>query len=386
MFAVTAPGLEGFVAQELRHLGLLGSQPGSEEQSEGVVAEAGGVLFEGERDALYRANLHLRTASRVLLRLGGFYVAAYSELRRKLRRLDWPSYIAAGQRVDIRVTCHKSRLSHSGDVADHVADAIAHRVGGPVDRQKASEEEAADPPQLVVVRLMRDQCSVSIDSSGESLHRRGYRQAVAKAPLRETLAAGLLMAAEWDKTLPLLDPFCGSGVIPIEAALMALGVPPGRGRRFAFMGWPGFDQSRWDALVAQTPSPATSKVVLPPIQGADRDAGAIRMAQENAERAGVANRVQFTCQAVSALQAPPGPGWVITNPPYGIRISAGSDLRNLYAQLGKVLRAQCPGWRVGILCSDTTLLAQTGLSLDTQCSMVTGGIKVRVGRGSVPHA
>lgn len=382
-FAVTAPGLEPFTAQELRSLGLLALESSGDGQPIAAAFTGGGIAFSGDLTALYRANLQLRTATRVLLRLGEFYVAAYSELRRKLRRLDWPRFLAAGQRVNIRVTCQKSKLSHSGDVADHVAAAIAHRVGGPIDRHQSDDDESGDPVCLVVVRLQRDQCSVSIDTSGEPLHRRGYRQAVAKAPLRETVAAALLMATEWDGRSPLLDPFCGSGVIPIEAALLGLGVAPGRNRRFAFMDWPDFDPARWQALLSETPSAAEIATPAPPILGSDRDAGAIRMAQENAERAGVAGCIEFACHAVSAIKAPPGPGWVLTNPPYGIRVSGGQDLRNLYAQFGNVLRAQCSGWRAGILCSDRNLLAQTQLSLETEVGFVTGGMRVWLGRGKI---
>lgn len=381
-FAVTAPGLEPFTAQELRNLGLLDLEI---EGASGTspAAEAGGIAFRGDLTALYRANLHLRTATRVLLRMGEFYVAAYSELRRKLRRLDWPRFLSPGQRVNIRVTCHKSKLSHSGDVADHVADAIAHRIGGPIDRRKSDDEDGGGAARLIVVRLARDQCSVSIDTSGEPLYRRGYRQAVAKAPLRETVTAALLMAAEWDMRSALLDPFCGSGVIPIEAALMACGVAPGRDRHFAFMDWPDFDALCWSELVAQTPTPGTTADTSPIIMGSDRDAGAVRMAQENAERAGVSDRVRFTCHAVSAVNVPPQPGWIVTNPPYGIRISDGDNLRNLYAQLGNVLRSRCAGWRAGILCGDRQLLAQTQLRLDTNLVLMTGGVRVWFGRGMI---
>lgn len=382
-FAVAAPGLEPFTAQELRNLGLLELDTEVASETSPAVVQPGGIAFRGDLTTLYRANLYLRTATRVLLRMGEFYVAAYSELRRKLRRLDWPRFLTPGQRVNIRVTCHKSKLSHSGDVADHVADAIAHRIGGPIDRQKSEDDEGGDAVRLIVVRLARDQCSVSIDTSGEPLYRRGYRQAVAKAPLRETVAAALLMAAEWDMRSPLLDPFCGSGVIPIEAALMASGVAPGRNRHFAFMDWPDFDALRWSELVAQTPVPESVADTPPVIVGSDRDAGAVRMAQENAERAGVSERVRFMCHAISAVKVPPQPGWVVTNPPYGIRISGGEDLRNLYAQLGNVLRAQSVGWRVGILCGDRQLLAKTQLSLDTSLAFMTGGMRVWFGRGMI---
>ncbi len=406
-FAVTAPGLEALTAQELQRLSLL------PDAAAAATAAPGSVAFQGDLDALYRANLHLRTASRVLVRIGDFSAAAFSELRKKASRLDWEHYLVPGQPVAIRATCKASKLYHADAVAERIAGAIADNLGQPIVRKKLGDEEAANPSQLVVVHLSHNHCTVSVDSSGELLHRRGYRQAVAKAPLRETLAAALLLAAPWDTATPLIDPFCGSGTVPIEAALLALGVAPGYQRRFAFMDWPGFDKKRWAALLVE--SQANVGTELPPgcqIIASDRDAGAVRMAQENAERAGVAQHIQFTCQAVSAIRPPaaqgstsagrfqhpvsgdthaPGrmpeasarSGWVITNPPYGVRVSSNKDLRNLYAQLGNVLRTQCPGWHVAILCNDQALLAQTRLTLDTSFPLLNGGIKVRLAKGVV---
>lgn len=396
-FAACAPGLEPLLAGELRRLGLVGSGSAVEDastsrkgSSPASSASAGGVAFEGHLDSLYRANLCLRTASRVLVRLGDFYAAGFPELHKKAGRLAWERFLKPGQSVVLHVTCHKSRLYHSGAVAERVLAAIGNRLGKPVTPLKApaaGEEVEGTAGQIIVVRLVRDHCQVSIDSSGELLHRRGYRLATAKAPLRETLAAAMLLASGWDGASPLIDPFCGSGTIPIEAAMLALGIPPGRNRKFAFMGWPGYSPDRWQALVGQEQPRAISTGLL--IQASDRDAGAVRMAQENARRAGVDEMISFACQAVSAIkppaiQPPESPGWVVTNPPYGIRVSARNDLRNLYAQIGNVLRAHCPGWRVAILCSDPALLTQTGFRLDTSFSMVNGGVNVRLGRGIVP--
>jgi putative N6-adenine-specific DNA methylase len=375
-FAITAPGLEALTALELQQLGLLetavGGQPG---------AESGGVSFEGGPEALYWSNLQLRTASRVVVRLGEFYAAAFSELRKKAGRLAWERYLTPGQPVSLHVTCHKSKLYHSDAVAERVAGAIGDRLGRPAPLLKPSESEQDQPPQLVLVRLVNDHCTISVDSSGALLHRRGYRLATAKAPLRETLAAGMLLAAGWDARSPLLDPFCGSGTIAIEAALMARGLAPGGKRRFAFMDWPGFEAKRWEKLLAEAQSRFSAE--MPVIQASDRDAGAVEMARANAERAGVAEWIEFSCRAVSTIVPPRGPGWVVTNPPYGLRVSDGKDLRNLYAQIGNVLRRSCPGWQAAILCSEKKLLGQTGLKLDTSVEMVNGGVKVWLGRGKV---
>jgi putative N6-adenine-specific DNA methylase len=191
----------------------------------------------------------------------------------------------------------------------------------------------------------------------------------------------MVMASGWDGISPLLDPFCGSGTIPIEAALLARRVPPGYTRRFAFMDWPDFDSKFWNKLLAKAGKSIVSAV--PKIIASDRDAGAIQAAQANAERAGVADCIQFSCKAISAIDPPSGPGWVVTNPPYGVRLRKTNDLRNLYAQLGKVLRTKCPGWDVTLFCGSTQLIRSTGLEFDKGISLMNGGLKVRLVRGKV---
>ena len=237
-------------------------------------------------------------------------------------------------------------------------------------------------PQEFVVRLYHDECTVSADASGELLHRRGYRLAGAKAPLRETLAAAMLAGAGWDATAPLLDPMCGSGTIPIEAALLARGIPPGLDRSFAFQAWPGFDAGVWHRVSA-----AARERVLPragvAILGSDRDAGAIEAARANAERAGVAADVEWRRAAISAIDPPPGAGWMITNPPYGVRVGDRRRLRDLFAQLGNVARRRLVGWRVAFLSAHLELERQVGLPLETRFSTGNGGIRVRLVVGSV---
>ncbi len=400
LFAVCAPGLEPFTALELDRLGLIDSHPPQSENfpiekgpqydrqvprpasgGMGEELQSGGIEFQGSLHDVYRANLYLRTASRVLVRLGGFYASAFPELRRKASRLLWENYLAPERPIALRVTCQKSRLYHEAAVAERVAGAIADRLGKPPPIQKYHEDSGTDPPQLIVVRLMDNLCTISMDSSGALLHRRGYRLATAKAPLRETLASAMVMASGWNMTSPLLDPFCGSGTIPIEAALLARRVPAGYSRRFAFMDWPQFDSKSWDELLAHAGKAIASDI--PKIIASDRDAGAIQAAQANAERAGVADCIEFSRKAISAIDPPPGPGWVVTNPPYGVRLKKTNDLRNLYAQLGKVLRTRCPGWRVTLLCDRVQLIRSTGLEFDRGISMMNGGLKVRLLRGLV---
>ncbi|HWZ59867.1 MAG TPA: THUMP domain-containing protein, partial [Gemmatimonadaceae bacterium] len=231
-FAIAAPGVAPLVDDELRALGVV-------ERS----VTAAGVEFAATAETLYAANLWLRTASRVVVRAGEFRVLAFAELQRLARQLPWERFIARGEGVRVRVTCHKSKLYHSDAVGERVVDAIIHRTGA------VRVEDSEDGGELLVmVRLDRDVCTVSVDSSGELLHRRGYRLATAKAPLRETLAAAAIMGSAWDTGTPLLDPLCGAGTIPIEAALMARGKAPGLGRGFGCMRWPEFDRGIWERV------------------------------------------------------------------------------------------------------------------------------------------
>lgn len=391
LFASTAPGLESIAAGELKALRVRGRQ------------EIGGVAFGGDLDRLYQANLWLRTASRVVVRLGRFHAGTFYELERRARKLPWAEFLPTSGPVRLRVTCRKSKLYHSDAVAERVLSAISRSTSRAIEANgegfndgkgsagDAEDAEHADETddretepgiegqaQLFIVRIVHDQVEVSADSSGELLHRRGYRQEIAKAPLRETLAAAMILASGWRKGEPLLDPMCGSGTIPIEAALVARGIAPGSQRKFQFMNWPTFDEGLWNDLLEKARGSATHSTEK--IRGSDRDAGAVQAAARNAERAGVADTIQFSAQAVSGAVAKleeveNGVGWILTNPPYGIRIGESDDLRNLYARLGTALKTR-RGWRVGILTSDTELVRQTRLPLVPRFNTRNGGIPV----------
>ena len=383
-FAVAAPGLAPLVAEELRAIGL---RP--------TAADDAGVAFAAHDTGVWAANLRLRTASRVLVRLGEFRAEDFRTLEREARGLPWETLLEAGAAPALRVTCRKSRLYHSDAVAGRVADAIAHRIGGrgawavaAAEEQDGEGEERdeggeADGAPLVVVRFLHDVCTVSVDASGGLLHRRGYRQAVGRAPLRETLAAAMLLAAGYDGSAPLLDPLCGAGTIPIEGAMIARGLAPGRHRRFAFERWPRFDAARWAAMLAEADERALPRAPHP-IVGSDRDEGAVAMAAENAERAGVAADVRFERRAVSALEPLPERGWVVSNPPYGKRVGESGPLRDLWARLGDVLRVRAPGWRAALLGPDPSLERQLRLPLTPSLRTTNGGIPVRVLVGTVP--
>ena len=368
-FVVTAPGLAPLAAAELRVLGLRVGE-----------VDGAGVALRTDLAGVARANLWLRTASRVLVRLGRFRAEHFRELEGFARKVEWASVLGEQQTVRLRVTCRKSKLIHSGAVAQRVGDAIARATGAKVLAGAADPDEEApdDDAQLFVVRFDHDVCTVSADASGALLHRRGYREAIGKAPLRETLAAALLMAADWTGDTPLVDPMCGSGTIAIEGAMIARRMAPGLLRTFAVEHWPGFEQARWKSSLdeAQAAVRPASPVA---IAGSDRDAGAIESATENAMRAGVAGDITFTKQPLSAARAPAGgPGLIATNPPYGKRIGESDALRALYAQLGATAREHFAGWTLAMMGADRRLEGQVALPFAERVRTANGGLPVRM--------
>lgn len=375
-FAVCPPGLENLTAGELSLLGLLPANfPAEAHLGEG------GIAFSATLGELYLANLYLRTAGRILIRFGSFHAAKFVELRRKAGNLAWEEFLQPGQAVHLRVTCHNSRLYHSGAVAERIVEAIGDRLGKPPALDPGGSDETITS-QRVVIRLEHDNVSLSLDSSGEPLHKRGYRLASAKAPLRETLASAMLLASRWDCTSPLLDPFCGSGTIPIEAAFLTGNIAPGKNRTFAFMHWKNFDPYLWSQIHEKAVR-AEKKHLSVKIAASDRDAGAIKIAQENAKRAGVADWIEFKRQAFSSALPPGNTGWIVTNPPYGIRVQSRHDLRNLYSGWGNALHQHFQGWRVAFLCTEDRLATLTGLHFEPGISMNNGGIAVKLFIGQV---
>src|SRR5688500_10492646 len=232
LFAITAPGLEPVAADELRALGVADA-----------VAEQGGVAFSGGLERLYEVNLQLRTASRIVARVSEFTARTFFELERHARRVPWEDYLTPGRPVRVRVTCRKSRLYHSDAVGERIIAAIAHRVGSiglgavahagedETDGETAVPEHDPAGAQLFTIRFLHDRCTVSADSSGALLHLRGYRQAVAKAPMRETLAAAVLLGSGWRGAGPVVDPVCGAGRVPLGRAPIERRRAPGRGGR-----------------------------------------------------------------------------------------------------------------------------------------------------------
>ena len=393
-YAVVAPGLELLAAAELRSIGIVAVVRGAvgAVRAAGAASESGGVAFRATDTELFEANLRLRTASRVIVRIAEFRATAFHELERLARGVRWDEFVAPGGAVRLCVTCRKSRLYHSDGVAERVAGAIARRVKGATiagaGREADDDSEAGasgQPAQLFLVRFANDVCTISADSSGELLHRRGYRLATAKAPLRETLAAAMLLAVGYDGSAPLMDPMCGAGTIAIEAALIARRIAPGVSREFACERWPGAPVRQFGEQRAAARAQALLRAASP-IIASDRDAGGAAATLANAERAGVAAEIEVRRGALSGIAPPPGRGLLLTNPPYGARVSAGSEVRNLYAQLGNVARAKCAGWTVAFLSADRAMEAQLKLPLGEALRFRNGGIPVRLMRAEIPAA
>lgn len=367
VFAVAAPGVAPLIAAECTALGLVPTD-----------VSAAGVALSLTMRELFTLACWSRCASRILLRLREFPARDFATLEKQAARVDWTRVIAAHAAVSLRVTCRKSRLYHSDAVAERVARGIVAAVPtARVDVGADDEGESSELPQLIVVRFDHDRCTISADASG-MLHRRGWRQAIAKAPLRETLAASMLAAVGWDGSEPLVDPFCGSGTIGIEAALRARRIAPGLHRQFAMEQWPGAVARDYEAVRVMARAMVRPSVEVP-IVLSDRDAGAMDAAQANAERAGVLADLTLSRRALSetSLGSIGAAGWVLTNPPYGLRVSEGADLRGLFTRLGQLLEDGGASWKLGILMPpDRRLLAHVGRRLEPTVTTENGGIGV----------
>ena len=358
-FAVCLPGLESVVERELDGLGVGYCR-----------ARRGGVEFRASTRQLYAANVWVRTATRVVTRISQFRARSFAELEAGAAETPWFDFADPDRAVRFAVTSHRSRLYHTDAIAERFARVFARAV-----------DDDAGNAQLFVVRFDRDVCTVSADASGLPLHQRGWRLATAKAPLRPTLAAALVLCSEWNAQVPLLDPLCGSGTIAIEAALIAARRAPGAGREFSFQQWPSFEPGTWASVRATLRATPVDVPPVPAIVAADRDAGAIESTIANAARAGVGELVEarvasltHTAQLDHLRDGPAG--LIVTNPPYGLRVAGGKSLRDLYASLGNVARGPLAAWDLSFLSADDALARATGLTLHPRLRTKNGGVDV----------
>ncbi|WP_426954081.1 THUMP domain-containing class I SAM-dependent RNA methyltransferase [Muricoccus radiodurans] len=358
IFLATAPGLEAVLCAEVRGKGFRQPRP-----------VAGGVVLRGGWPEVWRANLWIRGAGRVLARLDSFRAIHLAQLDGRARRVPWASVLRPDIPFRVEASCSASRIYHSGAAAERIGTAIRETLGAP----QAEEAEVT-----VMARIEHDVCTISVDTSGEPLHKRGHKQAVNAAPMRETMASLFLQQCGYDGTEPVLDPMCGSGTFVIEAAEIAARLNPGRSRRFAFEQLATFDAAAWQRMRAVK----SARAPVARCHGRDRDAGAIAMSRANAERAGVADFTAFEQGSISEARPPEGaPGLVIVNPPYGTRIGDPTALLALYRALGGTLLRHFPGWRVGIVTSEPRLAHATGLPfLPTTAPIPHGGLRVSLFR------
>ena len=360
IFLVTLPGLEDFLLAEVREQGF---------KKPKVIS--GGVLIQGGWPEVWRANLVLRGASKVLARVGEFRAHHLAQLDKHARKFPWADFLLPGHSVKVEVsTNRKSEIYHSGAAEQRFERAISETFGARI------ADRLEDTDILIKVRIARNLVIISLETSGTALHKRGYKQAMGKAPLRETIAAMTLRACGYKRTEPLLDPMCGSGTYPIESAEMAGNLMAGRDRRFAFEKLASYDA---DAVKKMKTDWFTR---TPPAHfyAYDQNVGAVEAAKANAERAGVSEACHFAVQPLSKLRAPDGPaGLVMVNPPYGERIGKKKTLLGLYREFGDVMQTRFKDWRVGLVTSDEALAQATKLNwVQTSAPIPHGGLKIKL--------
>ena len=310
-------GLEAVLKKEIYDLGY-----------DIVEVEDGRVTFEGDEEAICRANVFLRTAERVLLKIGKFHAETFDELFEGIKALPWEDYIPEDGKFWVtKASSIKSKLFSPSDIQSIVKKAMVEHLKR---EYHVDWFEETGAPYPVRIFLLKDEVTVTIDTSGESLHKRGYRTLSSKAPITETLAAALILLTPWRKDRILVDPFCGSGTFPIEAAMIAAGIAPGMNRSFLAMQWTNLiPEDLWEDTVEEARDQIDYDVETH-IQGYDMDGEIIKAARENAKRAGVDHLIHFQQREVAQLNHPKKYGFIITNPPYGERLEEKAALPELY--------------------------------------------------------
>jgi putative N6-adenine-specific DNA methylase len=369
-YAITAPGCEDLCRQELIGLGF---------DRNSLSADAGGVTFTGRLVDCQRANLHLRTATRILMRIDAFVATNERQLQKKSAQIPWELLLPSGSLPDINVSSRRSRLYHSQAITKGLLDGIILRLNG------SSGSTPGSIPQTVFARLVEDRMTLSLDSSGDPLYKRGLKEGPARAPIRETLAAAILMSAGYDCRRPLVDPLCGAGTFSLEAAMMTKQMAPGVKRAFAFMGWPAFREEQWSYLRREAQSVLTD-VDQPLIFASDIDADAcerlagILAGNGLSDAVRVAQKDFFHCEG---SQTGSRPGLVAINPPYGIRIGSAGQADELFNAIGRHLARCFKGWTVALIAPRPDLARR--LPFRYSCRpLVHGGLKLTLIVATIP--
>ena len=354
-------GLEAVLKREIYDLGY-----------EITKVEDGRVTFEGDEEAICRANIFLRTAERVMIQVGRFKATTFEELFQGIKNLPWEEYIPEDGKFWVKkASSINSKLLSPSDIQSIAKKAMVERMKQKYHKEWFKEDGAAYPVRIF---LLKDEVTVALDTSGDSLHKRGYRTMTSKAPLTETLAASLIMLTPWRKDRILVDPFCGSGTFPIEAAMIAANVAPGMNRDFTAEEWTNLiDRKLWYECVKEAEDMIDTTVKVD-IQGYDIDGDVIKAARENAKRAGVEHMIHFQQRAVADLSHPKKYGFIITNPPYGERLEDKADLPELYTQIGQAYQ-RLDSWSMFLITSYTDTEKYIGRKADKNRKIYNGMLK-----------
>ena len=354
-------GLESVLKREIYDLGY-----------DVVKVEDGRVFFEGDEEAVYRANVFLRTAQRILWKVAEFSAVTYDELFEETRAVPWEEFLPENARFWVtKATTVKSRLFSPSDIQSIVKKAMVERMKSHYHTQWFPEDGSAYP---VRVFFYKDRAELTLETSGETLHRRGYRKLASKAPITETLAAALLMLTPWNRERILVDPFCGSGTFPIEAAMMAAGIAPGMNRSFQAQAWDNLVSPRlWREAVEEAREQIDWKAETD-IQGYDADGAIVKAARENARAAGVDHLIHFQQREVAKLSHPKKYGFLVTNPPYGERLEEKEALPQLYRQIGEAY-ARLDSWSMYLITAYEHAVRDMGLKPDKNRKIYNGMMK-----------
>ncbi len=364
-FATCGRGIEPVLAGELRALG-----------ARDVAEGRGGASFAGGKALLYKTNLWLRTAVRVLVPVLEATVTSPDELYEAVRGVDWSRYLTPDHTLAVDCNVRDSALTHSRFAALRTKDAICDQF---LERQgRRPSVDVEEPMVKLNLHVYRDAAVLSLDSSGASLHKRGYRPIQTRAPLNEALAAALVLLSGWGGDVPFADPLCGSGTLPIEAAWLALRRPPGLTRkRFGFMGWMDYDVALWAGLRDEARGGVLKRLPAA-VTGSDARRDAVEFAARNARAAGIGHLLKFDVRDVRDFAPPGPPGVLVCNPPYGERIGEEKELRFLYRMIGAVLRERCRGWKAFVFTGNPRLAAEVGIEPAGATPLFNGKIPCRL--------
>ena len=354
-------GLESVLKKEISDLGY-----------EITRVEDGKVCFTGDEGAICRANLFLRTAERVLLQIGRFQAQTFDELFEKTKKLEWEQFIPKDGKFWVtKAASIRSKLFSPSDIQSIMKKAIVERLKTQYHITWFEETGNSYP---IRVSILKDEVTIGIDTSGESLHKRGYRKLTSKAPIKETLAAALILLTPWNRDRILVDPFCGSGTFPIEAALIGAHIAPGMNREFLAEQWKNFlPKKLWYAAVEEANDQIIHNIKMN-LQGFDIDGEVIQAARQNAQLAGVADQIHFQQRPVSELYSNKKYGFILTNPPYGERISEKDELPKLYREIGEIFQ-RLDTWSFFIITSFEEAQHYLGRKSDRNRKIYNGMIK-----------